>query len=72
MGLAVTEAISAAVFALNDVEVGFYDGVADETLEYTLKNISVLAQQSQSVLETGMANIALEKETRYNMANCLK
>jgi len=70
MGLAVTEAISAAVFALNGVEVGFYDGVADETLEYTLKNVSVLAQQSQSVLETGMANIALEKEARYNMAIC--
>jgi L-cysteine desulfidase len=72
MGLAVTQAISAAVFALNNVEVRFYDGVADGTLEYALKNLSVLAQQSQPVLETGMANIALEKEARYKKVNCAK
>ena len=43
---------------------GFYDGVADDTLEETVDCVSALATESRDLLDAGMVRQLLKKTAR--------
>lgn len=67
MAIATTTALSCVDLAANDVECGFYDGVADETLEYTVGCISQIATRSMSMLDECMVDEIVKKTERKRL-----
>lgn len=64
MSIAADTAISCAELAAYDVEAGFYDGIADDTLEHTVACITDLANKSMDTMDALMVDAILAKTTR--------
>lgn len=64
MEVASATALTAVELAESGVEVGYFDGVADDTLESTVKCITDIAVKSMDLLDTAMVESILEKEER--------
>ncbi|RGZ00454.1 L-serine ammonia-lyase, iron-sulfur-dependent, subunit alpha [Clostridium sp. AM58-1XD] len=67
MAIASSTAISAVTLAFKDVECGFYDGVADDTLEQTVSCITDIAAGSMDMLDKAMVDEILKKSERRRM-----
>ena len=68
MAIAATAALTAVQLAEAGLEVGYYDGVADDTLEDTVDCITSIASQSQTLLDNAMVEKILEREERKRSA----
>lgn len=64
MAIAASTALNAVNLAAADVEVGYFDGVADDTLKDTVTCISHVATQSMALLDRCMTEEILQKEAR--------
>lgn len=64
MAIATTTALSCVDLAVADVECGFYDGVADDTLEQTVSCITDIATTSTDLLDRCMVDRILKKAER--------
>lgn len=67
MAIAATTAISSVALAFRDVECGFYDGVADDTLEETITCITDIAAGSMDLLDRAMVDGILKKSERRRL-----
>ena len=69
MQIASDTAFSGVKLARAGVECGFYDGVADDTLEHTVESVAVLANDSLELLDRSMVRrIILKTERRLEEA----
>lgn len=64
MSVAAATALTAVELAEADVEVGYFDGVADDTLERTVRCITSIATKNMDALDACMVEGILEKEER--------
>lgn len=64
MGAAASEAIIASRLALNDVQVGYFDGFADDSVEDTLENLSIITNATKEIINNSMVEILEVKSTR--------
>ena len=64
MAIASTAAINAAELAGDGVQVGYYDGVADDSLKDTVQCISGVATRSMELLDRCMTEAILAREER--------
>lgn len=67
MAIATTTALSFVDLAASDVECGFYDGVADETLEYTIGCITEIATRTMNMLDECMVDEIVKKTERKRL-----
>ncbi len=68
MAIASAAAMTAVELAEAGVEVGYFDGVADESLEDTVSCITGIATKSQELLDTSMVYSILEKEEKKRVS----
>jgi len=66
MEVAAATALIATELAEAKIEVGYYDGVADETLEETVEGVTSIAMKSMNMLDGLMVEEILAKENRKN------
>jgi len=64
MAIASSTALTAVELAEVGVEMGYFDGVTDDTLEQTVACITEIATKSQSLLDGAMVQSILDKEAR--------
>lgn len=64
MSIATTTALACVDLAASDVECGFYDGVADDTLEQTVSCITGIATASMDMLDRCMVDEIIKKIER--------
>jgi hypothetical protein len=64
MTIAVSAALTAVGLAEAGVQVGYYDGVASDSLEDTVSCITGIATGSQDLLDKRMVDCILEKEEK--------
>jgi len=64
MSIASATALTAVELAESGVEVGYFDGVADDTLERTVSCITEIATKSMDLLDNLMVESILAKEER--------
>lgn len=64
MAIACSTALTAVELAEAGVALGYFDGVADDTLEQTVACITKIATKSQSLLDDAMVESILDKEER--------
>ena len=62
--MAVSTAMSACDLAQDGVQMGFYDGMCDNTLEATVACITSVANQSMDLLDRCMVEEILKKANR--------
>ncbi len=68
MTIAASAALTGVQLAESGLEVGYYDGVADDTLEDTVDAITGIAAQSQTLLDDSMVESILAREARRHTA----
>ena len=64
MAVAASTAMSACDLAQDGVQMGFYDGMCDNTLEETVVCITSVANQSMDLLDRCMVEEILKKANR--------
>ena len=62
MSVAARTAISSVSMAAYGVEVGFYDGISNDSLEETIANITDLANSSMDTMDNLMVETILSKK----------
>ncbi len=67
MAIASSTAVTAVQLAEAGIEVGYFDGVADDTLENTVACITGIAAKSQKLLDDSMVESILEREVRMRV-----
>ena len=68
MTVAAASALAGVQLAEAGIELGYYDGVADDTLEDTVECITGIAAKSQALLDNSMVDSILEREARRQAA----
>ena len=69
MAIAATTALTSVQLAEAGLAVGYYDGVADDTLEDTVACITGIAARSQTLLDDSMVDMILAREARKHSAH---
>jgi len=64
MGVACDQAFTAAQLALNGNYAGYYDGLVEEDLEGTLKNLAKLTTNTREIIDTVLTNILNDKSKK--------
>jgi len=64
MAIGASEVFYASTMALSGMKLGYFDGIADETLEETIANVGATTTLTKDVLDHKMVDIVLAKEKR--------